>query len=66
LSYQVPSTPASLMIAVYRKIFPTVKKELTYWQKRANEIPDEELRSQALASITAKRFHFKVEQYMHF
>lgn len=57
LSYQVPSTPASLMIAVYRKIFPTVKKELTYWQKRANEIPDKELRSQALASITAKRFH---------
>ncbi|RYG74548.1 tetraprenyl-beta-curcumene synthase family protein [Lentibacillus lipolyticus] len=45
------------MAAVYRKIFPAVHKELAYWQERAQQIPDNELRNQALASIESKRFH---------
>ncbi|WP_269411937.1 tetraprenyl-beta-curcumene synthase family protein [Lentibacillus daqui] len=53
----VPQTAATLMIKVYRKIFPAVKQELAYWTKRARQIPDEELRAQALASIHTKRFH---------
>lgn len=45
------------MATVYRKVFPAVNKELAFWQKRANQIPDKELRTQALASIATKRFH---------
>ncbi len=53
----VPSGPITLMIHSYKKIFPAVHKELDYWKKRANEIPNEELRKQALLSIKNKRFH---------
>lgn len=53
----VPSEPIGLMSKVYRKILPTVHKELAYWKKRAAEIPDPELRKQALASIEGKTFH---------
>ncbi|QKY71662.1 tetraprenyl-beta-curcumene synthase family protein [Lentibacillus sp. CBA3610] len=45
------------MAAVYRKIFPAVNAELNFWERRAFEIPNEELREQALASIESKRFH---------
>lgn len=53
----VSTNPVTLMVQVYKKIFPNVEKELSYWQKRASEIPNEELRKQALASIKNKRFH---------
>jgi tetraprenyl-beta-curcumene synthase len=53
----VPSMPVSLMSSVYRKVLPEVHKELSYWKKRAGEIPDPELRKQALASIKHKTFH---------
>jgi tetraprenyl-beta-curcumene synthase len=49
--------PISLMSRVYYKIFPAVHQELAYWKKRANEIPNPELRRQALASIEHKTFH---------
>lgn len=39
------------------KIFSLVKKELDGWQELASQIPDLELRNQALASIQNKRFH---------
>src|SRR5690625_3617211 len=45
------------MFQVYRKIFPQVRKELDYWTTRATQIPDKELKRQALASIHSKRFH---------
>ncbi|WP_244535672.1 tetraprenyl-beta-curcumene synthase family protein [Lentibacillus halodurans] len=57
MAYNIPKTPFTLMTAVYRKIFPVVNTELAFWQKRAGEIPNEELRQQALASIDSKRFH---------
>lgn len=50
-------TPISLMSQVYRKIFPEVHKQLDYWKSRAQEIPNPELRKQALASIENKAFH---------
>ncbi|WP_280139673.1 tetraprenyl-beta-curcumene synthase family protein [Oceanobacillus limi] len=54
---RVPTNSFSLMVTVYKQIFPSVKRELSYWQKRAEEIPNNELRTQALASINSKRFH---------
>ncbi|UOQ50642.1 tetraprenyl-beta-curcumene synthase family protein [Gracilibacillus caseinilyticus] len=42
---------------VYQKIFPQVSRELKYWKQRAHNIPNEELRTQALASIADKKFH---------
>jgi tetraprenyl-beta-curcumene synthase len=53
----VPASPFTLMRKVYRDIFPLVHKELDYWKNRANAIPNEELRKQALASIAHKTFH---------
>ena len=53
----VPTCAISLMTRSYRKIFPSVHKELSYWKKRAESIPDSELRKQALASIESKTFH---------
>lgn len=54
---QVPRNAAMLMFKVYRSIFPAVKQELAFWTKRARQIPNDELRMQALASIDSKRFH---------
>jgi len=45
------------MAKVYRQIFPAVHQELAYWKQRAEEIPNLELRTQALASIEDKTFH---------
>nr|WP_281347100.1 tetraprenyl-beta-curcumene synthase family protein [Virgibacillus doumboii] len=57
MGYNIPKTSVTLMAAVYRKIFPAVNQELAFWEKRAKQIPDDELRTQALASIESKRFH---------
>lgn len=54
---KVPQSPFLLMSSVYRKILPEVQKQLNYWKMRAEEIEDEELRKQALASINTKTFH---------
>ncbi|MEK3887663.1 tetraprenyl-beta-curcumene synthase family protein [Bacillus sp. FSL K6-3431] len=53
----LPSQPFSLMNQVYRNIMPSVHAELAYWKKRAEEIPNQELKEQALASIEHKTFH---------
>ncbi|MFA1822020.1 tetraprenyl-beta-curcumene synthase family protein [Virgibacillus oceani] len=53
----IPTNAVILMAKVYRKILPEVNKELFYWKKRAADIPNKELRTQALASIASKRFH---------
>jgi len=45
------------MATVYWKILPSVHKELKKWRKRAENIPNAELRKQALASIEHKTFH---------
>jgi tetraprenyl-beta-curcumene synthase len=49
--------PISLMSKIYRKIIPAVHQELAYWKSRAEQIPNPELRTQALASIEHKTFH---------
>lgn len=45
------------MYRCFRYVFPLVNREMKRWQGRAVTIPDPELRKQALASLTAKRFH---------
>ncbi|GAA0332550.1 tetraprenyl-beta-curcumene synthase [Bacillus carboniphilus] len=53
----IPTKPIALMKQVFKQVMPTVHQELSYWKKRAEEIPNEELRKQALASIAGKTFH---------
>lgn len=53
----IPVRPVKLMRKVYTKILPEVHEQLSYWQQRADQIPNEELRNQALLSIKYKTFH---------
>ncbi|MFD0698596.1 tetraprenyl-beta-curcumene synthase family protein [Paenibacillus sp. GCM10027628] len=45
------------MQRVYRYILPEVDSQLSLWKAAAERIPDDELRTQALASIATKQFH---------
>ncbi len=54
---KLPKSDIGLVKEVYRGIFPVVHRELTGWQAKAEKIPNEELRTQALASIAHKTFH---------
>lgn len=54
---QVPTSSIRLVSLVFRKVFPVVEQELKGWQRRAERIPNPELRKQALDSINNKRFH---------
>ncbi|WP_188206547.1 tetraprenyl-beta-curcumene synthase family protein [Alkalibacillus aidingensis] len=54
---KIPSTLSQVLSVSYRYIFPTVNKELTNWIDHANQIPNDELKKQALASIKDKTFH---------
>lgn len=45
------------MYRMHRRILPAVYLELSRWRTRAEAIPDPELRTQALASMTSKQFH---------
>lgn len=54
---RVPRNPLRLMFRVYRYVLPTVDRELCRWTSKAEQIPDPELKQQALASMKTKRFH---------
>ncbi|WP_210023362.1 MULTISPECIES: tetraprenyl-beta-curcumene synthase family protein [unclassified Paenibacillus] len=45
------------MLRVYRYVLPGVREQLGHWRSKAEEIPDPELRKQALASLRSKQFH---------
>nr|WP_199622260.1 tetraprenyl-beta-curcumene synthase family protein [Paenibacillus alkalitolerans] len=45
------------MFRVYKYVLPEVSAQLDGWLSEAEKIPDPELRRQAIASITDKRFH---------
>jgi len=51
--------PWQLLYRVFRHIKPLMEKEYSSWYKRAGDIPDEELRKQALASMDTKKFHLQ-------
>jgi tetraprenyl-beta-curcumene synthase len=53
----VPEQAFSLMREIYRKILPHVHMLLDSWKQKAIRIPDDELRQQAIASMTTKQFH---------
>lgn len=46
-----------MIIHYISEVFPLVVRELKHWNSRAEQIPDGELRIQALASIKLKKFH---------
>lgn len=52
-----PTKPWTLLFKVYREIIPQAHQYLEEWKERAKQIPDEELRNQALMSIDTKSFH---------
>ncbi|WP_128894750.1 tetraprenyl-beta-curcumene synthase family protein [Longirhabdus pacifica] len=56
-NFQYPKGPLILVYRVYRYILPEVRNELGNWTTKAKQIPDQELRTQALASIKDKQFH---------
>ncbi|NGQ96668.1 tetraprenyl-beta-curcumene synthase family protein [Brevibacillus sp. SYP-B805] len=49
--------PWQLLYRVYRHVKPVMEREFAAWYRRAGEIPDAELRKQALSSMTTKKFH---------
>ena len=53
----IPASPWAIMIRVYFKVLPDVHRCLSEWKNRAKQIPDPELRKQALMSIQTKTFH---------
>lgn len=53
----VPQHPLRLMYRMYKYILPEVGTELEGLRQRAGQIPDSELRRQALDSIASKKFH---------
>lgn len=56
-SIQVPSGSGMLMFKIYRDVLPKVRKCLKFWKNEAEQIPNHELRKQALLSIETKAFH---------
>ncbi|MDF2668198.1 MAG: putative cytoplasmic protein [Paenibacillus sp.] len=54
---KVPRNPVTLMHRVYRYVLPEVRTQLASWRTAAGLMPDEELRKQAIDSMTHKQFH---------
>ena len=54
---KLPRSDFGLVKEVYRDVFPIVHRELAEWQAKAEKIPNDELRTQALSSIAHKTFH---------
>ncbi|WP_100405169.1 tetraprenyl-beta-curcumene synthase family protein [Bacillus solitudinis] len=53
----VPTKPIPLLIKIYREVIPTVHFYFDQWKEKARDIPDVELRSQALDALERKAFH---------
>jgi tetraprenyl-beta-curcumene synthase len=54
---QFPQNPIRLMRRVYRYVLPEVRGQLILWREAAEKMTDEELKRQAIASMTDKEFH---------
>ncbi|SFP53347.1 tetraprenyl-beta-curcumene synthase [Salibacterium halotolerans] len=57
MTVNVPATPWTMMYSIYREIIPEVHRLLGQWREKAEQIPNPELRRQALISIENKAFH---------
>lgn len=53
----IPVSPWMLVLETRFKVIPMVRHYLKDWHLQAQQIPDPELRQQALASLEAKQFH---------
>ncbi|CAM3513672.1 tetraprenyl-beta-curcumene synthase family protein [Marinicrinis lubricantis] len=53
----VPKGPMKFMYRVYKYVLPEVRDQLGIWRETAKQIPDPELRLQAISSMTSKEFH---------
>lgn len=53
----IPVSPWALMSETRLKVLPSVRGYLKGWRTQAEEIPNPELRKQAIASIETKQFH---------
>lgn len=54
---RITKNPVRFLFRLFRIVLPVAREELGSWRRRAEAIPDPELRAQALASLTHKRFH---------
>ncbi|SDH64235.1 tetraprenyl-beta-curcumene synthase [Alteribacillus persepolensis] len=54
---KAPTKVWTLMYKIYKEVIPEVHQILGSWKKRAEDIPDPELREHALGSIDKKAFH---------
>ncbi len=53
----IPKQPWTMMLKIYKEVLPRVHQHLDSWKQQARNIPNQELRQQALASIETKTFH---------
>lgn len=49
--------PWQLLYRIYRYVKPIVEREFSSWYEKAQTIPDQELRKQAMDSMSTKKFH---------
>lgn len=54
---RIPTTISNVIRTSYFNVFPEVNRRLDEWREKAEAIPNEELRTQALSSIASKTFH---------
>lgn len=53
----IPISPWALMLETRFKVLPSVHSYLNDWRSQARQIPNSELRKQAIASLETKQFH---------
>ncbi|AGY56652.1 tetraprenyl-beta-curcumene synthase family protein [Gloeobacter kilaueensis] len=53
----IPDSPWAFLSQMHDKVLPLVRRCLNRWLLQARQIPNPELRKQALASLEAKQFH---------
>lgn len=56
-SMNINQSKGSILFSFIVRTLPEVQKLLRYWQSKAQAIPDQTLRQQALDSLAAKAFH---------
>ncbi|OMP66291.1 tetraprenyl-beta-curcumene synthase family protein [Domibacillus epiphyticus] len=54
---KVPTKPWTLLYKVRQEVLPSAHQYVNEWREKANKIPNDELRKQALSSIKEKAFH---------
>ncbi len=53
----IPVSPWALLSQTHFKVLPSVRQDLNHWRSQAEQIPNPELRKQAIASLETKQFH---------